>query len=137
MYRQPARVATIAAALCVSACAGSGTQMTSASKPAPVAAQPLPQKSSASLHASNLDAEIRRAQILRAQGNSAEAIRALAQLVLVAPDDSRVVGEYGKALVQQGRPDDAVAFLKRAIQLREGDWSLYSALGVAYDQRDD
>lgn len=30
--------------------------------------------------------------------------------------------------------DDAIAFLDRAIQLQPGDWTLYSAQGVAYDQ---
>ena len=37
-------------------------------------------------------------------------------------------------MVQQGRPDDAHAFLKRATELKTNDWTLYSALGVAYDQ---
>jgi hypothetical protein len=74
---------------------------------------------------------------LRVHGDLAKATHALAQLVLVAPDDARVVGEYGKVLVQQGRSDDAVAFLKRAVQIKPGDWTLYSALGVAYDQMDD
>jgi len=36
---------------------------------------------------------------------------------LVAPDDARVLGEYGKTLLAQGRTDDALAFLARAIEL--------------------
>jgi tetratricopeptide (TPR) repeat protein len=47
------------------------------------------------------------------------------------------VGEYGKLLVQQGRSDDAAQFLRRAVELQPNDWSLYSALGVAYDQLND
>lgn len=89
----------------------------------------------ASLH--DLESELQRAQSLRAQGNLAEATRVLAQLVLVAPDNPRVVGEYGKVLVQQGRSDDAAAFLKRATELQPNEWTFYSALGVAYDQMDD
>jgi len=85
----------------------------------------------------NLEDQIRAAQTLRAKGDIAGAVRAFAQLVLIAPDDARVVGEYGKSLVQQGRPADAVAFLKRATQLRQNDATVYSALGVAYDQLDD
>ena len=85
----------------------------------------------------NLEDQIQAAVSLRMQGDLAKATHALAQLVLVAPDDARVVGEYGKVLVQQGRSDDAVAFLKRAVQIKPGDWTLYSALGVAYDQMDD
>ena len=85
----------------------------------------------------NLGTELQRAQSLRAQGQLTEATHVLAQLVLVAPDDARVVGEYGKVLVQRGRADDAAAFLKRATELKPTDWTLYSALGVAYDQMDD
>ena len=65
-----------------------------------------------------------------------EAAKALSQLMIVAPDDARVVGEYGKVLTQLGRPGDALPFLNRAIQLDANDWTLYSALGVAYDQAD-
>src|ERR1051325_5389845 len=85
----------------------------------------------------SVDDALHRAQALRAQGNFADATRALGQLMLAVPDDPRVVGEYGKALAQQGRPQDAVAFLKRAIELKASDWTLYSARGVAYDQMDD
>jgi Flp pilus assembly protein TadD len=85
-----------------------------------------------------LETELTRAQTLRVQGNYAEATKTLGQLVLVAPDDPRVVGEYGKVLVQQGgRSEDAIAFLRRAVALKSNDATLYSALGVAYDQADD
>jgi Flp pilus assembly protein TadD len=86
----------------------------------------------------SIEAELAQAQTLRAQGNYAEATKTLGQLVLVSPDDARIVGEYGKVLVQQGgRSDDAIAFLKRAVALKGNDATLYSALGVAYDQADD
>jgi Flp pilus assembly protein TadD len=84
--------------------------------------------------ASDIDAQVRNAQVLRAQGDYAGATKILAQLTLVAPDNANVVGEYGKSLVQQGRPRDALDFLNRAVQLQPGDWTLYSAMGVAYDQ---
>ena len=83
-----------------------------------------------------LDGEIARAHSLRVAGSYSEAAKALSQLMIVAPDDARVVGEYGKVLTQLGRPGDALAFLNRAIQLDANDWTLYSALGVAYDQSD-
>jgi len=82
----------------------------------------------------SLDAGIRDAQAKRSQHDYAGAIRILSQLMLVAPDDSRVVGEYGKVLVQQGRAREAIDFLNRGTQLQPGDWTLYSALGIAYDQ---
>lgn len=75
------------------------------------------------------------AQQARKSGDLTTAIKVLSQLVLVAPDDVRVLGEYGKALAAYGRSDDAIAFLDRAIQLQAGDWTLYSAQGVAYDQQ--
>jgi Flp pilus assembly protein TadD len=84
-----------------------------------------------------LDGEIRRAQLLRSKGDFDDASHALAQLMIVAPDDPRVIGEYGKVLAQQGHSQAALPFLKRAVELQPKDWTLYSALGVVYDQADD
>ena len=39
--------------------------------------------------------------------------------------------------MQQGRSGDAAQFLRRAVELQPNDWSIYSALGVAYDQLSD
>jgi Flp pilus assembly protein TadD len=86
---------------------------------------------------SSLDGEIERAHLLRSKGDYDEAARSFAQLLLIAPDDARVVGGYGKVLEQQGHSQQALAFLKRAVQLDPRDWSLQSALGIAYDQTDD
>lgn len=85
----------------------------------------------------DMDGEIRRAQLLRSQGDYQGAAHSLSQLMLVSPDDPRIVGEYGKVLVQEGRSQDALAFLKRATELQPNDWMLYSALGVTYDQLGD
>ncbi|MEJ0027991.1 MAG: tetratricopeptide repeat protein [Rhizomicrobium sp.] len=87
--------------------------------------------------APDVDAAVRQAQALRLGGDVAGATRIMSQLMLVYPDDPRVVGEYGKLLVQQKASGDAIAFLRRAIQLQPNDWSTYSALGVAFDQRND
>jgi Flp pilus assembly protein TadD len=83
---------------------------------------------------SDLDGGIRQAQLLRQAGQFDEAVHLLSQLMLVASDDPRVVGEYGKTLAEMGRAEDAVQFLTRATELKGNDWSTYSALGVAYDQ---
>jgi len=82
----------------------------------------------------NVEDGVRQAQALRLAGNYPEAIRHLSQLMMVASDDPGVVSEYGKTLAAQGRAEDAVNFLTRAQQLRPGDWTLYSAMGVAQDQ---
>ena len=87
--------------------------------------------------AADLAAAVRQAQLMRTSGDLDGATRILSQLMLGAPDDPRVVGEYGKLLVQQGRTADAVQFLRRAIELQPADWTLYSALGVAYDKIND
>ena len=82
----------------------------------------------------NFEGNIRQAQMLRVQGDYTGAVHALSQLMLVDPDDPRVVGEYGKVLVQQGRTSEALPFLNRAVELQSNDWTLYSAMGVAYDE---
>lgn len=82
----------------------------------------------------DLEGSIRLAQTQRAAGHYDDAIHTASQLMLVAGDDPRVSAEYGKALAQKGRAQDAVEFLNRALQLAPGDWTLYSALGVSYDQ---
>ncbi len=87
--------------------------------------------------AANLDTEIEKAKTQRALGDYAGAAHALAQLMIVAPDDPRVISEYGKVMVAQGHSDDAVAFLKRALELSPNDWTLYSAIGAAFDQKNE
>jgi tetratricopeptide (TPR) repeat protein len=87
--------------------------------------------------AQNIDAGVREAQLKRTQKDYAGAIRVLSQLMLVSADDPRVVGEYGKVLIEQGRSAEALDFLRRAVQLQSNDWTLYSALGIAYDQKSD
>jgi Flp pilus assembly protein TadD len=80
---------------------------------------------------------VQQARLLRTKGDTEGATRILSQLMMTAPDDPGVVGEYGKLLVQENRFADAVQFLHRAVELQPNDWSLYSATGVAYDQLGD
>ena len=88
----------------------------------------------APLPATNMDDSIRQAQTLRLAGKYQEAVTHLSQLMLVAADDPRIISEYGKALVSMGRADEAEKFLTRAQELQPNDWTVYSALGVAYDE---
>jgi Flp pilus assembly protein TadD len=103
--------------------------------PASVPTQAPRPNANATDGAANLEAAIRDAQALRKSGDLGGAAKALSQLVLIAPDNGIVLGEYGKNLTAQGRSDDALAFLERAIELQPGDWTLYSAQGMAYDQK--
>jgi len=126
-----------AALLCALTAAGCVTDGTLPTADRLAGTPPAPQPGADDFVAADLDGAVRHAQILRAQGKLREAARTLGQLILVAPDDARVLGEYGKTLAAEGRADDAQAFLKRAVQLQPNDWTLYSALGVAYDQTGD
>ena len=137
---------TAASALCLlwtAGCASTSADSSKATTPVaakPADAMPDPHADLATLAKNlpgTLDGEIRRAQLLRSKGDYDEAARSLAQLMLVAPDDARVVGEYGKVLEQQGHSREALPFLKRAVQLKPGEWTVLSALGIAYDQTDD
>lgn len=103
-------------------------------KPQPAAPQPEAKEKAPPAAAANLDDSIRQAQMLRLAGSYAEAVKHLSQLMMVAADDPRVISEYGKTLAQMGRASDAVNFLNRATQLSPTDWTVYSAMGVAYDQ---
>lgn len=87
--------------------------------------------------ATDIAGNVQQAKMLRLAGHYQEAIHRLSQLMLVAADDGRVVGEYGKTLAQMGRAQDAVDFLTRARQLDADDWTILSALGVAYDELGD
>jgi len=99
------------------------------------AAKPAAEQSGAA--ATNLEDSIRQAQMLRLAAQYPEAIKHLSQLMMVASDDPRIISEYGKTLASMGRASDAVNFLTRAQQLQPGDWTIYSAMGVAYDQLGD
>jgi Flp pilus assembly protein TadD len=121
---------------------GSSDDSDAKPKPAPQAqTQPQPDATEAGAAsfaktlAANLDSEIEKAKAERVAGDLGNAAHAFAQMVLVAPDNADVCGEYGKTLVLLGRSDDAIAFLKRAIQMKPNDWTLYSAIGAAFDQK--
>lgn len=140
----PLRAAAISAlAVWAAGCASvpglsSGTNKTPAvAAKTPATTTPAAAQVTAPAAGTSLEAQLESAHALRLQNHLPEATKALAQLVLVAPDNPQVVAEYGKALVQQQRPEDAIAFLKHAAELRPDDWTVYSALGVAYDQNDD
>jgi Flp pilus assembly protein TadD len=128
------RITIVLAALMVSACAGlrpASDPMTFADAPSATAPPNLHEDVPFSV---NFDAALRQAQDLRKRGDFDSASRVLAQLVIAAPNDARVIGEYGKVMLESGRTDDAVAFLERAVTLNHTDWTLFSALGIAYDQ---
>jgi Flp pilus assembly protein TadD len=130
-------IAKLAAALLLGTSLTACSTFDSATKPAPAPKEASKGNTSLKSMAADVDVQVHTAQAARASGDYAGATKILSQLMLVTPDNGLVVGEYGKTLVQQGRAKDALDFLKRAVQLSPGDWSLYSATGVAYDQTGD
>src|SRR5262249_3934156 len=75
----------------------------------------------------DIESGVRQAREKRLAGQYDDAIRILSQLMLVASDDHRVVSEYGKTLAENGRAQEAVQFLTRAVALQPAEWSYYSA----------
>lgn len=132
MQRSLFRVAALA--LCTSALSAC-SMMSGGDKVA--AAVPRPADSSAASVAADVTTAVHQAEALRAKGDLDGELHIISQLMLAQPDDARVVGEYGKLLIQQGRSADAAQFLRRAVELSPSDWTFYSALGVAYDQLGD
>ena len=133
MRRHQLRFAVLGAtALAVSGCAG-GPATSHAVKTSAVT-HPSQTKRGTGTYPQNLSGEISRARQLRTHGDYKGALRALAQLMLLSPDNPQVVGEYGKDLVELGRAKEALAFLDRAIELQPHNWSYLSARGVAQDQ---
>jgi Flp pilus assembly protein TadD len=82
----------------------------------------------------NIAAGMGFARNLRMMGGARQAISVLKEIVMKAPDDSRVLSEYGKALTAAGRVQDALPFLARSTQINGDDWTTFSAYGVALDQ---
>jgi Flp pilus assembly protein TadD len=132
MTKSRSAVPFIALLLCGAVLAGCASDSDSA--PTASAAAPQAVSDNNLTNPGNLDQDIRQAQAQRAGHDLEGATRTLSQLMLMAPDDPRVVGEYGKVLAERGRAQEAVQFLTRATQLQSNDWSIYSALGVADDQ---
>lgn len=130
-------VRTAAVVFCAAWVAGCGTAGAADAPKAPSAPAAGGQDAAQNDLPATLDGEIARAHTLRIAGQYEEADRALSQLMLVDPDDVRVVGEYGKVLVQMNRPSEGLPFLKRAVELQANDWTIYSAMGVGYDQSGD
>ncbi|MDE1986239.1 MAG: tetratricopeptide repeat protein [Alphaproteobacteria bacterium] len=130
MHKSLARIAALAlSSVAIVACSSTPDQ--------PAAPDQTQAAADSSALPADLNNGVRQAQLMRSQGDLNGAIHTLSQLMLVSPDDPRVVGEYGKTLAEQGRNTEAIAFLKRAVELQSNDWTLYSALGVAYDQKGD
>ena len=85
----------------------------------------------------NVAAAIELMRSLRLSGGLDEAQTVAVKALKLKPDDAAVLAEVGKVKLAQGRADDAVKLLIRAVAGDGGDWQLRSALGLAYDRLGD
>jgi tetratricopeptide (TPR) repeat protein len=66
------------------------------------------------------------------QGRSQDAVKALTAAVADAPMSARANAELGRAFLELDRPLDAVALLRRSVELDPNGWSVRMMLGKAY-----
>jgi Flp pilus assembly protein TadD len=77
------------------------------------------------------------ARALRTMTENAQAVAILQRLAIKFPRDTEVLGAYGKALADAGRPREAVEVLANAHTPERPDWSVLSAQGSVADQLGD
>lgn len=83
-----------------------------------------------------LQGELLKARILEEQKkpNDAEAAyKKLEEHYGNSPSASDIYGQYGKFLLRQDRPDDAIGKLQKQVQLEPNDLSAYFDLAAAYE----
>jgi Flp pilus assembly protein TadD len=80
------------------------------------------------------EAGIRYAQALRAMDQRAQAVAVLEQSSLSNPNNTAVLGAYGRALADTGRLPQALDVLSRAHTPDQPDWRILSAQGAVLDQ---
>src|SRR5262249_51670130 len=74
---------------------------------------------------------------LRNAGQPDEAVRFGAAVVAQHPQDAKLLAEYAKARVATRDVSGAIETLQQAIEAAPADWTLRSALGIAYDLADE
>lgn len=82
----------------------------------------------------NLAAAIGMLQNLREMGSFDQARETAGKLLAGKPDQPKLVAEFGKIELASGRFKEAVQQLERSVTLDSTDWTVHSALGIAYDR---
>jgi Flp pilus assembly protein TadD len=77
------------------------------------------------------------ARALRALTQNAQAVAVMQNIALKYPNDMEVLGEYGKALADQGRLKEAADVLTRAHTPERPNWRILSVQGTVADQLGD
>ena len=147
MYRiPPARLASTALAL-VLAAAAAGCKTTRSSDPTQAYAMAAAPRSDADwrrdaeaygqrYRADQRDPEavIRYAQALRAIGQRTQAAAVLEQASIHNPNNTALLGAYGRALADNGNHAQALEVLNRAHSPDQPDWRVLSVQGAVLDQ---
>ena len=147
MYRiPPARLASTALAL-VLAAAAAGCKTTRSSDPTQAYAMAAAPRSDADwrrdadaygqrYRADQRDPEaaIRYAQALRAMGQRTQAAAVLEQASIHNPNNTALLGAYGRALADNGNHAQALEVLNRAHSPDQPDWRVLSVQGAVLDQ---
>lgn len=74
------------------------------------------------------------AQALRRTEQQAQAVAVLEQATIKNPKHQRLLGEYGRALADAGRLQQALDVLSRAHTPDQPDWRILNAQGAIHDQ---
>ncbi|AVO47289.1 tetratricopeptide repeat protein [Phreatobacter cathodiphilus] len=77
---------------------------------------------------------IRYARALRATGQSAQAVAVLERTAIREPGNPVLMGEFGRALADVGRHDQALQVLGRAHRADQPDWRIVNVQASIYDQ---
>lgn len=77
------------------------------------------------------------ARALRRQTRYAQAVAVLQRLAAAYPKDMEILGDYGKALVDAGRLQEAADVLPQAHTPENPNWTILSAQGTVADQLGD
>ena len=150
MYRiPPSRLASTALAL-VLAAAAAGCKTTRSSDPTQayaMAAAPAPVRTDAEWRreadvygqrykadARDAEAAIRYAQALRGIGQRTQAAAVLEQTSIHNPNNTAVLGAFGRALADVGQHGQALEVLNRAHSPDQPDWRILSVQGAVLDQ---
>lgn len=80
------------------------------------------------------EASVRYSQALRAIGQRAQAVAVLEQASIYHPNNTAVLGAYGRALADTGNLGQALDVLSRAHTPDRPDWRILSAQGAVLDQ---
>ncbi|MBY0530642.1 MAG: tetratricopeptide repeat protein [Xanthobacteraceae bacterium] len=83
---------------------------------------------------SDTEAAISYAQALRRNEQNAQAVAVLEQATIKNPQHKALAGEYGRALAEAGRLQQALEVLSRAHTPDQPDWRILNAQGAIHDQ---